>query len=329
MIRHYFYAAAILFVSLMGATASIAQGPRERNFTFDYAVTVNGVSKGDTVQIWMPVPRTDNVTQVAKVVSSTLPGDGSETVDPKYKNRMIYRSVKATSGDPVSAAVKYKIKRKEVRALDAGAKPPEMHPDTERLFLSANSKVPIKGIPLTWTQKPDDVIGTARDIYDRVDGHVRYDKSKPGYGNGDTMWVCDSKFGNCTDFHSLFISMARASGIPSRFEIGFPLPADKTTGTIGGYHCWASFYSDKYEWVPVDISEADKHPEMKDYFFGNLTPDRVGFTIGRDIDLVPQQAAPPLNYFVYPHVEINGKPATKEQLTFKFGFEDVKADEQN
>ena len=151
---------------------------------------------------------------------------------------------------------------------------------------------------------------------------MKYDKSQPGYGNGDAVWACDSKTGNCTDFHSLFISLARSSSIPARFEIGFPLPNDKTAGTIGGYHCWAWFHADGKGWTPVDISEADKHPELKDYYFGKLSADRVSFSIGRDIVLVPKSDAKPLNYFVYPHVEVDGKPWPKEKIKMSFSFKD-------
>ena len=50
-------------------------------------------------------------------------------------------------------------------------------------------------------------------------------------GNGCTSWVagatCDSGFGNCSDFHSLFISMARANNIPAKFEIGYGVPTPR------------------------------------------------------------------------------------------------------
>jgi hypothetical protein len=62
---------------------------------------------------------------------------------------------------------------------------------------------------------------------------------------------------------------------------------------------------------------------MKDYYFGNLTADRVAFTVGRDITLVPKQDGPPLNFFIYPYVEVNGKPLPPEQIERKFGYEDV------
>ena len=151
---------------------------------------------------------------------------------------------------------------------------------------------------------------------------MKYDKSKPGYGNGDSVWACDSRTGNCTDFHSLFISVARARGVPAKFQIGFPLPAERGMGKIGGYHCWAQFHSASQGWVPVDISEADKAPEKKDYFFGNLNENRIQFTTGRDIVLSPPQKGPPLNYFVYPHVEVDGKTWPKDRIRLSFGYRD-------
>jgi hypothetical protein len=62
---------------------------------------------------------------------------------------------------------------------------------------------------------------------------------------------------------------------------------------------------------------------MKDYYFGNLTENRVTFTTGRDIDLVPQQAGAPLNYFVYPYVEVAGKPLPQDQIRLAFSYDDA------
>ena len=75
--------------------------------------------------------------------------------------------------------------------------------------------------------------------------------------------------------------------------------------------------------MPVDISEADKHPELKQYYFGNLTEDRVSFTKGRDLILEPKQDGDPLNYFVYPYVEVDGKPLGKENIELNFQFKDL------
>ena len=147
---------------------------------------------------------------------------------------------------------------------------------------------------------------------------MRYDKPKGGqWGRGDSVWACDSRHGNCTDFHSLFISICREQDIPARFEIGFPISAQRGQGDVGGYHCWAKFVADQ-AWVPVDISEADKNPEKTDYFFGNLTENRIAFTIGRDLQLVPAQQDGPVNFLVYPYAEVSGKKHEALRKSFKY-----------
>jgi hypothetical protein len=62
---------------------------------------------------------------------------------------------------------------------------------------------------------------------------------------------------------------------------------------------------------------------MAEYYFGNLTADRVALSIGRDLTLVPKQDGPPLNFFVYPYAEVDGKPLAAEKIKRKVSFEDV------
>ena len=44
----------------------------------------------------------------------------------------------------------------------------------------------------------------------------------------------------------------------------------------------------------------------REYFFGAHDENRVELSKGRDVILVPQQQGAPLNYFVYPYVELDG-----------------------
>ena len=136
------------------------------------------------------------------------------------------------------------------------------------------------------------------------------------------FWACNERYGNCTDFHALFISLARTEGIPARFEIGFPIPEDQQNGEIGGYHCWVQFYLPERGWVPIDASEAAKHPELREKLYGSYPADRVYFTTGRDLVVSPGSAKAPLNYFIYPYVEIGGKPWPGKVVT-RFAFEEV------
>ncbi|MGA3089576.1 MAG: hypothetical protein ABSD75_13250 [Terriglobales bacterium] len=70
--------------------------------------------------------------------------------------------------------------------------------------------------------------------------------------------------------------------------------------------------------MPVDISEAWKHPEKHDYFFGAHDANRVQFTQSRDLTLTPAQEGPPLNHFVYPYVEIGGQEHPNASIAFSF-----------
>jgi hypothetical protein len=74
--------------------------------------------------------------------------------------------------------------------------------------------------------------------------------------------------------------------------------------------------------VPVDISEANKEPRLRDYYFGNLTEDRVAFSTGRDLNLVPLQDGPSLNFFIYPYVEVDGKEHPQAKIERRFSFRD-------
>jgi hypothetical protein len=49
--------------------------------------------------------------------------------------------------------------------------------------------------------------------------------------------------------------------------------------------------------------------------------NRVQFTQGRDLKLKPAQDGPPLNYFVYPYVEIDRKEYPN--VSIAFSFEDI------
>jgi transglutaminase-like putative cysteine protease len=157
----------------------------------------------------------------------------------------------------------------------------------------------------------------ARAIYQYLVTNMTYDKTTPGWGKGDTERACDVKKGNCTDFHSLFMSLARAKGIPARFVIGFPLSAKD--GQVKGYHCWAEFYIKGRGWIPVDASDASKSSDaaVREALFGNLDPNRVQFTVGRDLVLEPKTAQP-LNYFIYPHAESGGAEVGLPLIALEF-----------
>ncbi|MBI44691.1 MAG: hypothetical protein CMG66_00825 [Candidatus Marinimicrobia bacterium] len=139
------------------------------------------------------------------------------------------------------------------------------------------------------------------------------------YGNGNSLYACDIGVGNCTDYHSYFISLARTMDVPSRFHMGFSIPEGKS-GKVGGYHCWADYYVENEGWLPVDISEADKDPSKVDYFFGTATDNRVEMMVGRDFELFGYNGGI-MNFFIYPVLEINNRESKK--FTKKFSYKEL------
>lgn len=319
-------AGCLVFLGLAG-TMNAAEPTKNRKFQLTYDGKILDAPAGAKVRAWIPVPPS-TAEQFVKPLATKLPAKGEEGTEDKFGNKMLSFEVVSPKSGEVVFETSYQITRQEVRGLPPekmGMQPVKLTDAQRKLLLSADVKVPLGGKPLellVGKELPAEQLKLARLLYDRVDEHVKYDKSKPGYGRGDVLWVCDSRFGNCTDFHSLFISLARTKGIPARFEIGFSVPEKRGEGPIAGYHCWAYFWLDKQGWVPVDISEADKNPAMKEYYFGNLTENRVTFSQGRDLTLVPKQTGEPLNFFIYPYVEVDGKPWPAEKVKLEVSYKD-------
>ncbi|HZE28357.1 MAG TPA: transglutaminase domain-containing protein [Terriglobales bacterium] len=325
MLRRTLTVFAILAVSLT------AQAQKERHLAFHYAFTVKDVPAGKEVRVWFPLAQSDTHQDVAVLGKE---GDLKlrQAEESEYDNLLFYAEEKKSTRVEYKFAVDYDVIRREHVELVNGKLAPDARPEkASKLmlarYLQPDRLVPVTGLPAQLavgeTKGATTQLDKAHAIYEYVFRTMRYDKSGTGWGHGDTLWACDSKRGNCTDFHSVFLSMARSQQIPSRFEIGFPLPADKHSAEIPGYHCWAEFYVDQMGWIPVDISEAWKHPDKHDYFFGAHDANRVQFSTGRDLKLSPPQAGPPLNYLVYPYVEVDGREYSN--VSIHFSFQDVEA----
>ncbi len=298
---------------------------QSRQFEFTYHVEVKDLpAGGKTVRLWIPYPHADAHQEISDVhVEGTAQGMVYE--EPVHGNLIYYVSSPA-HGEPIELTLKFRVARRENihRDFFAAADNSPLPASVER-YLHPDTLVPLNDAIREQARKiaagKTTAAEKARAIYDYAIAHLKYDKSGQGWGHGDLLYVCDEKRGNCTDFHAFFIGFSRALGIPARFSIGFPIPENRRAGTIAGYHCWAEFYLNGYGWVPVDASEAWKHPEKRNYYFGGHDENRVQFTTGRDLVLRPKQQGPPLNYFVYPYAEVDGKPI--RNLSYGFSFRDV------
>jgi transglutaminase-like putative cysteine protease len=287
-----------------------------RTFAIEYVAKLSGVPEGTkTLRVWVPVPQ-DSTVQTIRDLSFSQPAQLA--TEPKYGNKIAYWEI----NQPQSGAeirMKFICTRREVVMDLARLSKEGTDPDTQfAVFKRADKLVTvdedIRKLSRQITAGKQTTVEKARAIYEYVLGNMTYDKNHPGWGTGSTQHACDVGKGNCTDFHALFNSLCRAQGIASGFEIGLYLPYEKGKDEpLGGYHCWAFFRVPGDTWVPVDCSEADRFPERREFFFGGHTSNRVALSTGRDIVLAPAQAGEPLNYFLNPYGEADGKPVKAEK----------------
>lgn len=94
--------------------------------------------------------------------------------------------------------------------------------------------------------------------------------------------------GECGDYASLFIALARAKGIPARSVVGYWA----ITG-IEQTHVWAEFYIEGVGWIPVDPMIGQQSSSNREYYFGHMDNQRVILHKGFN---VPMDPTAPDNY---------------------------------
>jgi len=316
--------------SLTSADKTPTPAPlRSRTFSFDYTTRVHDLPAGTRqLDLWLPVPHPDKSQDIEDLkITSPYP---YEILTGQYGNKVLHLKVQDPPVAGFAVTMEVKAERREhvnpmLSAEPAKKAPKEAADPNMARWLEADKLVPLDPQIRLWAQevvakanaKTD--LEKAQAVYNHVVSTVKYDKTGQGWGRGDIYYACDARRGNCTDFHAVFIGYCRALGIPARFSIGFPLPPERGTGEVKGYHCWAEFYTRETGWVPVDASEAAKDPSKRAYFFGAHDENRLEFSRGRDLTLNPQQQGSPLNYFIYPYAEADGQPfaAVDKQFVYK------------
>jgi hypothetical protein len=326
--RLVFLPVVIVFaLAVAQAKAQSAAPSTEREVEFSYHTDLTGIDpKAHHVEAWIPLPRDDHFQRVT-AISIDSPVHVEVINQPTWGHRVAHLLAAAPASGSIPVTIRFKVRRIEETAdlAKAQASVPEPADGKFAQFLGPDRLVPVTGQIVQVSAKVGDTGASpyqqAQAIYRYVIANMAYDKSGKGWGRGDAIYACNIKKGNCTDFHSLFIAIARSRGIPARFIIGFPL-GEAGSGKIPGYHCWAEFYAGG-QWVPVDASEAWKHPQLRSYYFGHLDAARAAFTMGRDLELKPRQHGEPLNFLIYPYVEVDGKPLPAAQLKNQFEYQNV------
>ena len=279
--------------------------------SISYATEVLSPPKsGGEVKFWIPLPQSDQEQEITSL-SIDSPVAFNINQEAKFGNRIVHvRSSEFRAGDRITLT--YNLRR-----LTSGTIKDREEDVKKHLVLTENERInnAIRSFTDDVTGGEKDPMKVARKIFNALVDYLTYDKTIPGCGMGISAWTYKNRGGRCDDFHALFRTMMIYKGIPVRWEQGIPLPypsemagSGKLEGDCTGAHCWVRFHAGDGNWVPVDVSEADKRPDLREYFFGTISPNRFKVSTGRDIILNPPQGGDPLNTFPFAYGEARGIP---------------------
>ena len=289
-------------------------GVKEGDDAFEFTYQATLPTMAEPAKMWIPIP-TDDQFQEITMNRIEIPGEHQILTEEKFGNQILYVELQPEDSGK-TMVLHFDVKRQEKAVFVDDTKP--------ELYLLAETMVPLNEKFKTIARnalkdKNGGDLVRARALYDHTIDSMKYAKFGSGWGQGNANFACDSARGNCTDYHSYFIALCRASNIPARFAIGAAVPSSRDNGGVNGYHCWAEFYAEG-KWWPVDISEADKYTSLSTYYFGHNPANRVEFSRGRDLVVEPGPESGPINFLAYPLLEVGGVPV---KVKPQFGFQRI------
>ena len=348
--------ALLLIFCCLSILAPATDISREANAQFKISNVFNvKVPKGaQTVRIWFAVPQQDSHSVISNLSVNAAFPVRYET--DSAGNRVGYVEVRSPQQEQITIKETFDLDRSEIRSgVNAAATRPLTENERQALarYLQPSRHVivndKIRKLASSIVGKEPNPVLAARKLYDWTYKNVNYWVKDPDHLKaspvGSTEYCLRTKTGNCTDFHSLFSSLAIASGIPTRIVYGSLLkPTLNGFEVDGSYHCWVEFFAPRIGWVPLDASLANIYAEpikldeknkklvelttstgyhgadrsKVDYYFGNLDDRRVVWSVGRDLILQPPQEDGPVNSLPKMYVEVDGKQSADWTRLFTY-----------
>lgn len=334
---------------LLRSAAGIAQTaqPKHASFRVKNVFTIKVPPGAKQVRAWFAVPQDDAQTEVRSLnVKSDHP---VRFTTDSWNNKVGFVEAQSPAQPSIVIEETFEATRTEIRnAINPASTRPLTDAEKASLarYLQPTTYVvvndDIKKLAASIVGSETNPVRSARKLYDWTYQNINYwvkdpDKLKAS-PVGDAVYCLTTKTGNCTDFHSLFSSLAIASGIPNRMVYGSLFKPTLNGFEIdASYHCWIEFYAPTLGWIPLDASLAniywgdtpltDKNStlierttatgyrgpdnKMIEYYFGNVDERRVVWSIGRDLVMQPSANGGPVNAMNRIYVEVDGKPSTE------------------
>jgi transglutaminase-like putative cysteine protease len=280
-------------------------------FDLSYVVRVSPPASTHSVRVTIPLPSSDDDQTISELqLAAPVKVRLRKDKDGNQYAEVVVDSSRTPSSFEVRVSfhvLRYERRFDMATAID----PPGAFPKDVVPFLQPDKSVSIDGAATSVVREQAQGIVSpldkARNIYDYVISTMRDDRDAARGCRSNAAGTPQSNSGNCAEFDSLFVSMARAAGIPARLQIGFSLPGGEQEGLVSSDHSWAEFYANGVGWIPVDLSQASQDPGNRDNYFGAIDGRRVVISTGHDLEDGLDRQSASLNSVAYPRVEMDGR----------------------
>jgi transglutaminase-like putative cysteine protease len=314
------------------------QIPKVKHGEMTFNLTIRTNESAKIARLWIPYPVSNDHQDIENMTINGNYNYSGIHRDGEYGVMILYAEWINPKDYPL-LTFSFNVTRREIIMKNFPEDEGPLPVDIEK-FLKPTSLGPTKGlvkeISDEITKGKTTILGKATAIYDYLVEHGERDANLSFCGDGDVCELLKNLRGKCVDFSSVFVALARSAGVPAREILGTRIYKD---GDItGAYHCRAEFYLPNYGWISVDPSDVAKLMlnedlnlndtkviDTRDYFFGAQTETYIDLSTGKDIILNPKQDAGPLNYFMYPYAEVNGRPLdfiSQEYLRYSITFKE-------
>jgi transglutaminase-like putative cysteine protease len=244
-----------------GSETYALRNPKQASVTLSYAVRCEGPDPIERYDIYLAIPRRDLPHQTIRTNPAFRPvPDGF--VRDKWDQELahfVLRDLQPGETRRVRYNVDVEISRLQMFIIPESVGSLNRIPRSIRLEYTKDGARLFKDDPVIRSAVEEavgdetNVYWMVRKIFDYVNSHIEYER----VGGWDTAPnVLSRGTGSCSEYSFVFMAMARAAGIPTRFAAGVCERGDEAS-MDDVFHRWTEVYMPGYGWVPVDTSAGD------------------------------------------------------------------------